>query len=130
MMGIQMTTQGSSDSLEASALPTHGPNLNHDSYQSRRNGRPWCEHCKKPGHTKDTCWKIRGKLADWKPRAVLQNKGESRGLIATGEEKPAAEDMLLSQEQLKFLQKLINQQNVPQTIGIGTMTQKVISPQF
>ena len=26
-----------------------------------RRKKPWCDHCKKPGHTKETCWKIHGK---------------------------------------------------------------------
>ena len=32
-----------------------------------QSGRPWCEHCRKPGHTKDTCWEIHGKPPNWKP---------------------------------------------------------------
>ncbi|KAF7822121.1 Retrovirus-related Pol polyprotein from transposon TNT 1-94 [Senna tora] len=27
-----------------------------------------CDHCHKKGHTKDTCWEIHGKPANWKPR--------------------------------------------------------------
>ncbi|KAI4346246.1 hypothetical protein L6164_013314 [Bauhinia variegata] len=36
--------------------------------------RPFCDHCKKTGHTRDTCWEIHGKPADWKPQ-----KGKPRG---------------------------------------------------
>lgn len=36
--------------------------------------RPWCEHCQKSGHTKETCWDIHGKPPDWKP-----NKGAADG---------------------------------------------------
>lgn len=32
-----------------------------------RHGRPWCDHCKRPGHTKESCWKIHGRPVDWKP---------------------------------------------------------------
>ena len=34
----------------------------------RQSKRTYCEHCKKLGHTKDTCWALHGKPADWKPR--------------------------------------------------------------
>ena len=30
--------------------------------------RQWCDHCKKLYHTRDTCWKLHGKLANWKSR--------------------------------------------------------------
>lgn len=47
------------------ALATRGIQHNNDN-RSRR-GRPWYDHCRKTGHTRDNCWKIHGKLADWKP---------------------------------------------------------------
>ena len=51
--------------LEASALVTHGP---HTRFSPRQFKRTYCEHCKKMGHTKNTCCTLHGKLADWKPR--------------------------------------------------------------
>ncbi|KAE8729490.1 putative Kinase family protein / peptidoglycan-binding LysM domain-containing protein [Hibiscus syriacus] len=36
------------------------------SVQQRQN-RLWCEHCQKPGHMIDQCWKLHGKPADWQP---------------------------------------------------------------
>lgn len=40
------------------------------SVDSDNNGpkKPWCEHCKKPWHAKETCWKLHGKPANWKPK--------------------------------------------------------------
>ncbi|RVW71473.1 Retrovirus-related Pol polyprotein from transposon TNT 1-94 [Vitis vinifera] len=38
-------------------------------------GRPWCDHCKKPRHSRETCWKIHGKPVDWKPRQPLEKEG-------------------------------------------------------
>ena len=29
--------------------------------------KSWCEHCKKPWHSKETYWKLHGKLANQKP---------------------------------------------------------------
>lgn len=26
----------------------------------------WCDHCNKPHHSRETCWKIHGKPANWK----------------------------------------------------------------
>ena len=36
----------------------------------RQSKRTYCEHCKKLGHTKDTCWILHGKPADWKPKTA------------------------------------------------------------
>ena len=36
--------------------------------------RTWCDHCQRPYHTKDTCWKLHGKPADWKPRNQRDNR--------------------------------------------------------
>ncbi|KAJ9673002.1 hypothetical protein PVL29_026326 [Vitis rotundifolia] len=49
------------------AVGTSGPS-------PRQSKRTYCEHCKKLGHTKDTCWALHGKPADWKPR---QSKAQS-----------------------------------------------------
>ena len=120
---IMMGNQGSSNPNEASALAVRGPNTPRDSNQQRKNGRPWCEHCRKPGHTKETCWKLHEKPADWKPRGGNQPAPESRGLVTTGEEQP--ESLLFSKEQVEMLKKLISQQNsAPETIGAGTVAQQ------
>ena len=50
---------------EASALVICGP---HSGSGPRQSKRTYCEHCKKLGHTKDTCWTLHGKPADRKPR--------------------------------------------------------------
>nr|DAD41271.1 TPA_asm: hypothetical protein HUJ06_015594 [Nelumbo nucifera] len=42
--------------------------------QPRKGGRPWCEHCHRPGHTKETCWKLHGKPADWKPKTTAEKE--------------------------------------------------------
>ncbi|KAL5803343.1 hypothetical protein ACOSQ4_031648 [Xanthoceras sorbifolium] len=73
MMGPRTDTPAAS-STEASALVVKNM---HFSIQ-HRGGRPWCIHCKRPGHTKETWWKIHGKPADWKPKNSTAEK-ESRG---------------------------------------------------
>ncbi|KAI3788025.1 hypothetical protein L2E82_00620 [Cichorium intybus] len=68
-----MLGSNSNGSTEGSAFVTRTPSNqkttggNNFGNNQKKNGRPWCDHCKKPGHTKDTCWKIHGKPTDWKP---------------------------------------------------------------
>ncbi|CAH1412467.1 unnamed protein product [Lactuca virosa] len=38
-------------------------------HKANKDARHWCEHCKKPFHTKTTCWEIHGKPKDWKSRS-------------------------------------------------------------
>ncbi|XP_073152996.1 uncharacterized protein [Henckelia pumila] len=49
-----------SSSPEVSALISNKFN----SLGQRQGKRPWCENCKRPGHTKDKCWEIYGKPVD------------------------------------------------------------------
>ena len=35
-----------------------------------KNKRPWCDHCKKYWHTRETCWKIHGIPQNWKKKGV------------------------------------------------------------
>ena len=51
---------------KASALVSR--NSSSDSYDERKK-KPWRDHCKKPWHTKDTCWKIHGKPPNIKKRS-------------------------------------------------------------
>ncbi|KAL5572693.1 hypothetical protein UlMin_022290 [Ulmus minor] len=48
---LMMIDNSSTLIVEGSALYTH-----YSSQDNKlRKGRPWCEHCKKPSHTKETC---------------------------------------------------------------------------
>lgn len=48
------------------ALAAHGTSSQRNDKPSRK-GRLWCDHCHRPGHMRESCWKIHGKPADWKP---------------------------------------------------------------
>ena len=87
-------------SAEGSALAAR--NQQPGNNQQKKGNRPWCEHCRRTGHTKETCWKIHGKPTDWKPR--LQDK-DSRGNIATvAAEAPVPnETSPFSKEQMEVL---------------------------
>ncbi|RVW34590.1 Retrovirus-related Pol polyprotein from transposon RE1 [Vitis vinifera] len=45
----------------------------------QKRDRPWCDYCKKPGHYKETCWKLHGKPADWKPKPRSDRDGRAHG---------------------------------------------------
>lgn len=85
---------------EGSALSVRGYQQNYDNKQ--RKGRPWCDHCKKPGHLKETCWKIHGKPADWKPR-----NSEDQGNTSQVHKANSAP---FTKEQIEMLQQLFSQQ--------------------
>ncbi|KAG6742683.1 hypothetical protein POTOM_053605 [Populus tomentosa] len=49
--------------IESSALVSRGSDSDGD-----RRKKPWCDHCKKPWHTKETCWKIQGQPQNFKKK--------------------------------------------------------------
>jgi hypothetical protein len=70
---VMMGPHNSAHIMERFALVARGySNSNYDNRQ--RKGRPWCDHCNKPGHVKENCWKIHGKPADWKPSKSVNDK--------------------------------------------------------
>ncbi|KAK3031945.1 hypothetical protein RJ639_036229 [Escallonia herrerae] len=122
---IMMGRPGFQNSGESSALAAYGTNYKGSDNQPHK-GRPWCDHCRRPGHIKEKCWKIHGKPADWKPR---KPQPENRGYVATTEEKPISEDVVFSKEQLELLQNMFNQAQInPPVIRLGTIAQKGIFP--
>lgn len=94
MKTIMMGNQATPTPSKSSALATHGSNLPSDNNQLRRGGKSWCDHCRKPGHTKDTSRKVHAKLSDWKPRVSTESRD-----FKLGEEKSATETKLFSKEQ-------------------------------
>ena len=40
------------------------------------------KNCRKPGHSRETCWKIHGKPVDWKPRQPLEKEGRGNHVAA------------------------------------------------
>ncbi|RVW59074.1 Retrovirus-related Pol polyprotein from transposon TNT 1-94 [Vitis vinifera] len=63
--------------------------------------------CRKPGHSKRTCWKIHGKPVDWKPRQPLEKEGRGNH-VATDEQSPQPEASPFNKEQMEMLQKLLS----------------------
>ncbi|KAL5851107.1 hypothetical protein ACOSQ3_006225 [Xanthoceras sorbifolium] len=94
---------------EGSALAVRGPQVHHADENRPRKGRPWCDHCHKHGHSKDTCWKLHGKPADWKPPSRFSNNKERQGHTAAADSGTPSTPSLFSQEQLDLLQKMFGQ---------------------
>ena len=100
---------GSSEpTLDASALAARASNSVGVSENRTKKERPWCDHCRKAGHYKESCWKIYGKPADWKPRS--KGDRESRAHAAsTMDNQALLEPNPFSKEQMEILQKLFDQ---------------------
>ncbi|XP_073023240.1 uncharacterized protein [Primulina eburnea] len=111
---VMMGTQNNSVNVEGSALASYGAHpASQQDTRSQRKTRPYCDHGAKPGHTKDTCWKIHGKPADWKPSRPFNertdwkpsrpfNERNSRANSATSTEVTS-----FSKEQIEALQKAL-----------------------
>ena len=101
----------------SSALAAKG-NQGHGSKMKK--GRPWCEHCGRPGHTRETCWKIHGKPNDWKLAKYVAEKESCEDAIATDENK-MTESIPFSKEQMetseKMFKKITTQKHHSRLIG-------------
>jgi len=107
--GSAMMSHGSLPSPEdasAQVYAARGPPHHLNDNRPRR-GRPWCDHCRKPGHTKDTCWKLHGKPVDWKPSRGSTER-ESRGNAASTELPPTSSQAPFTKDQIEVLQRLIS----------------------
>ena len=103
-----------------------------DNRQKIKGGRPLCDHCRKPGHSRETCWKIHGKPADWKPRQPLEKEGRGNH-VAVDEQSSQIEVSPFNKEQMEMLQKLLSPlmsiqsqtgTSSNQVIGSGTLAHK------
>lgn len=123
---VMLGSQQPISPTDASVLIAHKPSFPHDDHSGTKQssqpfnnngkfkqGRPWCEKCRKPNHTVDTCWKIHGKPADWKP-------ARDRRANSVVTENQSHEAQLFTKEQLDILQKLFNQ-------TISTPTSSLVS---
>ncbi|KAL6343068.1 hypothetical protein AAG906_017880 [Vitis piasezkii] len=77
MSGLKSTTAETS-ALSTANQPTVG-NKNIGANSDDKDSL-WCNHCQKPRHTRDNCWKIHGR-----PANLPQNFGKARGWNKGGE---------------------------------------------
>ena len=81
----------------SSTLAAKG-NQGHESKMKK--GRSWSEHCRRPSHTHETCWKIHGKPNDWKLKKYGAEKENCGNAVATDESK-MTESIPFSKEQME-----------------------------
>ncbi|KAE8672566.1 G patch domain-containing protein TGH [Hibiscus syriacus] len=81
---------------DASALVTSSTSRN----QQRKN-RPWCEHCKKPDHMIDQCWKLHGKPVD---RQLTGSRFQKEAHIASQDDSSSS----FSKKQIEELQQILS----------------------
>ncbi|KAL5566605.1 hypothetical protein UlMin_029769 [Ulmus minor] len=128
---FMMGSQNHQSTAESSSLATRGSSCQATDNRQKKQGRPWCDHYRKTGHTKETCWNIHGKPANWKP-SCPQNDRESRGNHVSSEDNAKqSESSPFSKEQLELLQKMLDpilsQQGATTSnsiIGFETLAQK------
>ncbi|KAE8721931.1 pentatricopeptide repeat-containing protein [Hibiscus syriacus] len=70
------------------------------SKQQRKN-HLWCEHCKKPGHMIDQCWKLHGKPADWQH---TRSRFQKEPHIASQDDSSSS----FSKKQIEELQQILS----------------------
>ncbi|XP_072086997.1 uncharacterized protein [Arachis hypogaea] len=103
MMGKGKTEQ----TLESNALLVAPATLKSSSNQKHPSNL-WCDHCNKPRHTRETCWKIHGKPAHL--------KGSKFGpKIRATPSAHEAEKSSLSKEQVEQLIRLLNSSSLSST---------------
>ena len=54
--------------IENSTLAFRGSETGGEKKNEKKTERPWCNHCKKASHTRETCWKLHGKPQNWKKK--------------------------------------------------------------
>ena len=119
---VMMGSSSSSSIGEGSTLVVHGSQQPLNNNNKPRKGQPWCNHYRRPSHTKDTCWKIHGKPTDWR-LARLSNDKESRKHLASTNDNTSLEPNLSNKEQMELLHKMFAQSQSNNMIGTGSFAQ-------
>ncbi|XP_050888927.1 uncharacterized protein LOC127094101 [Lathyrus oleraceus] len=100
---IMLGTPSSVPYSESSAMAARG----NQPRPPQKKTRPWCEHCKRPGHTKETCWIIHGKPSETKFFKGKEGRGNTT--FNNQEDEVYSNSSLFSKEQMEALQKLLQQ---------------------
>ncbi|XP_073227024.1 uncharacterized protein [Cicer arietinum] len=101
--GVMMGKSPYVGEVESSALITK----NEDRKSAGK--KPWCKHCKRQWHTRDTCWKLHGKPLNWKKKE--RNEGHALQAGTSNQEKQSpSSPSPFTKEQLDQLYKLLESQ--------------------
>ncbi|RVW76413.1 hypothetical protein CK203_056591 [Vitis vinifera] len=101
---VMLGKKGLGVAIEGSALVATGGGYNKAAaFQRKLDERPWvwCDFCNKPRHTRENCWKIHGKPANWKGKT---GDKPGRAIIPTANE---AETSPFTIEQMEHLLALL-----------------------
>ena len=120
---VMLGPRNSSGMVESSALavPGHGKDGGKKTSPKDNGDKPrvWCDHCNKPRHTRETCWKLHGKPTNW--------KGSHEGKFNKSGTTPASANHAtpgtLSQEQIGQLLKLLDANSGSSNVSNLTLTQ-------
>lgn len=83
----------------------------------RRKGKPWCDHCKRSGHSRETCWVLHGKPKDWK---------SNRSREAHAAEKTEESFRGFSKEQVEEIRRLLSElQTTPRQTTEGESSESL-----
>ncbi|XP_057982358.1 uncharacterized protein LOC131167576 [Malania oleifera] len=134
--GLDLAVHGSAQKLDglhagpdASALALKGPG---GPSQRPQRGKIWCEHCRKKGHSKNTCWEIHGKPADWRPRQYHKNRGYQANTGGStkrpqGENNDTPSGSVFSLEQLDQLYKMFSSMQTSGQSSSGSLALRDLS---
>ncbi|KAH7688654.1 Retrotransposon gag domain-containing protein [Dioscorea alata] len=96
----------------------------------RKGGRPWCNHCNRNGHTRDTCWDIHGKPTNWKPKGARETnraKVFKASIERKMEENQENDGVFLNKSLIEQLQNLLSQPKGSNSNAIGSSSGGAIS---
>eukprot|EP00261_Vitis_vinifera_P031452 XP_019072695.1 PREDICTED: uncharacterized protein LOC109121825 isoform X2 [Vitis vinifera] len=113
---VMLGKKGPGVAIEGSALVTTGGGYNKVvAFQRKSDERPqvWCDFCNKPRHTRENCWKIHGKPANWKGKT---SDKPGRAIIPTANE---AETSPFTTEQMEHLLALLKSNLTSDTSSVS-----------
>ncbi|KAG6492981.1 hypothetical protein ZIOFF_047953 [Zingiber officinale] len=103
---VMLGKKGPTTIIEGSALTSTGPNIRRGTANlcnpEEKSGL-WCDYCNKPRHTRETCWKIHGKPANFKGKS-----GEKNGRIFPTANEAMTIASTITKEHLEQLLALLN----------------------
>ncbi|KAH7661187.1 Zinc finger CCHC-type protein [Dioscorea alata] len=115
--------------IETSALAVRSAPYRSNKDQ-RKGGRPWCNHCNRNGHTRDTCWDIHGKPTNWKPKGARETnraKVFKASVERKMEENQENDGVFLNKSLIEQLKNLLNQPKGSNSNAIGSSSGGAIS---
>lgn len=100
---LMLGTSISAPSTESSAMAARG----NQPQPPAKKTRPWCDQCKRPGHTKENCWSIYGKPPEAKQFKSKEGRGNT--VVHHQNSEVISNSSPFSKEQMETLQKLLQQ---------------------